>query len=123
MKYTEEDIWTSAVCPRCGKLLQVSELEDYSFQCLDCDEDFYGIEVREWNSDLFEFSPHVPADFYNNYSKELHAICDDACAVFLGVDDSDPDDVILDIGWTEIPSSNTIHYVVNELLKLLNNRK
>ena len=33
-------------CPRCGNLLYSSQLVDeYKYQCLDCDEDFYSFEV------------------------------------------------------------------------------
>ena len=34
------------VCPRCGFPVVRSDLEDYDFQCVNCDEDFYRFEVR-----------------------------------------------------------------------------
>lgn len=34
-------------CPRCGKELEPSDLEDYAYQCKDCDEDFFEFEVDE----------------------------------------------------------------------------
>ena len=33
------------VCPRCGRALNFSDNPEYTFQCLDCDEDFYEFEA------------------------------------------------------------------------------
>ena len=35
------------VCPKCGKALNFSDNPEYTFQCLDCDEDFYSFEANE----------------------------------------------------------------------------
>lgn len=35
------------VCPHCGKPVVQSELPQYTWQCLDCDEDFYDFEFEE----------------------------------------------------------------------------
>lgn len=35
------------VCPKCGKALNFSDNPEYTFQCFDCDEDFYSFEARE----------------------------------------------------------------------------
>ena len=35
------------VCPRCGKALNFSDNPEYTFQCFDCDEDFYSFEAKE----------------------------------------------------------------------------
>ena len=35
------------VCPKCGKALNFSDNPEYTFQCLDCDEDFYSFEAKE----------------------------------------------------------------------------
>lgn len=48
------DFWEFAIypiekgkfCPHCGRALCKSELEDYSYQCLSCDEDFYEFETK-----------------------------------------------------------------------------
>lgn len=34
-----------AICPHCGWPMIESDLPEYDFQCLHCDEDFYGFEV------------------------------------------------------------------------------
>ena len=36
-------------CPRCGGPLYNSMIPEYTFQCLECDEDFYFIEVDTSN--------------------------------------------------------------------------
>lgn len=36
---------TRRFCPKCGRMLIKSRMKDYSFQCMNCDEDFYRIEV------------------------------------------------------------------------------
>ena len=35
-----------ATCPRCGYPLVRSDLEDYDFLCVNCDENYYSIEVK-----------------------------------------------------------------------------
>ena len=35
------------VCPKCGKALNFSDNPEYTFQCFDCDEDFYSFEAKE----------------------------------------------------------------------------
>ena len=35
------------VCPKCGRALNFSDNPEYTFQCLDCDEDFYAFEAKE----------------------------------------------------------------------------
>lgn len=35
------------LCPKCGKALNFSDNPEYTFQCLDCDEDFYAFEAKE----------------------------------------------------------------------------
>ena len=37
---------TTARCPRCGHVLYTSNNPEYTYQCLDCDEDFYQYEAR-----------------------------------------------------------------------------
>ncbi len=37
-------------CPKCGKPLKVSDNPEYSYECLDCDEDFYSFECDKEES-------------------------------------------------------------------------
>lgn len=40
------DCLTDSVCPKCGRRLYVSDLEDYEYVCTYCDENFYECEVK-----------------------------------------------------------------------------
>lgn len=35
-----------ARCPKCGKVMELSSLPHYAFQCTDCDEDYLFFEAR-----------------------------------------------------------------------------
>lgn len=35
------------VCPKCGRALNFSDNPEYTFECSDCDEDFYAFEAKE----------------------------------------------------------------------------
>lgn len=35
------------LCPKCGRALNFSPLSEYTFYCVDCDEDFYSFEAKE----------------------------------------------------------------------------
>ena len=41
-------------CPRCGKVLDASNLAEYVYQCKDCDEDFYAFEAANITVTLTE---------------------------------------------------------------------
>lgn len=45
---------TIYVCPKCGKALNFSDNPEYTFQCFDCDEDFYSFEAVEKEFDRIE---------------------------------------------------------------------
>lgn len=47
MKKQQNEIKVIRYCPHCGKKVTRSENPEYSWQCLDCDEDFYNFEVIE----------------------------------------------------------------------------
>ena len=34
-------------CPKCGRALNFSDNQEYTFQCFECDEDFYAFEAKE----------------------------------------------------------------------------
>ena len=43
----KENIKTKAICPRCGKELNISDIIDYSYFCENCDENFYICECEK----------------------------------------------------------------------------
>lgn len=42
------------VCPKCGRGLNFSNNPEYTFQCMDCDEDFYSFEAKEMEQPRME---------------------------------------------------------------------
>ena len=42
------------LCPKCGKALNFSDNPEYTFQCFDCDEDFYSFEAKEMEQHRME---------------------------------------------------------------------
>lgn len=41
-----KDCLTDAKCPKCGRNLYCSDLEEYEYVCTYCDENFYECEVK-----------------------------------------------------------------------------
>lgn len=37
---------TQKKCPKCGKYLYNSDIKSYEYVCYNCEENFYGIEVK-----------------------------------------------------------------------------
>lgn len=37
---------TECICIKCGQQLSESQISEYSFQCSECNEDFYSFEVQ-----------------------------------------------------------------------------
>ena len=42
------------LCPHCNRPLIPSEIKGYAWQCLECEEDFYNIEVQEFDRVAYE---------------------------------------------------------------------
>ena len=36
---------TTVRCSRCGSVVTISDLEEYTYQCKECEEDLYAIET------------------------------------------------------------------------------
>ena len=59
----------TVICPKCGKtLVTESAYRDYPLQCLNCDEDFYFMEV---NGDEYNTSVFLPLDKEDPRIQEL----------------------------------------------------
>ena len=73
---------TSTRCRRCGRVLEPSELPDYTWQCRDCDEDFYSFEAIQFTVQIEPVSSVTIKDFeeYNfniDWSKRRKIIVTD----------------------------------------------
>lgn len=80
-------------CPHCGKMVIPSSLEDYTFYCEDCDEDFYSFEVK---SSLKENNPIFVLNFIKtkNLRKAEKVLIDN------GIDEDEAETVLQAIGYT-----------------------
>ncbi len=113
---------TSAKCPKCGSAfnMRVSDNPNYAYQCMECDEDFYSIEIKETASDLWEFTFKEPSKNWFQKNKEtLKKITKKWGAIFLGLDDACPDNNLVDIGWKHNPFMGTVQGVTDEIIALL----
>lgn len=41
-----KELKTDKKCPRCGEVLYYSDLPDYDYVCIECEENFYEFEVK-----------------------------------------------------------------------------
>lgn len=54
---------TNCKCPRCGEILYTqTEYGDYSYQCQNCDEDFYDFEVTNTEGSEDTHNVFVPVE-------------------------------------------------------------
>lgn len=47
---------TNAICPKCANCCSTTDIPAYAFVCLECDENFYSIEVQNYSGERFEVS-------------------------------------------------------------------
>lgn len=45
LRLSGADPRTNAKCPKCGKILLMSDLPQYDYVCYECDENFYECEM------------------------------------------------------------------------------
>lgn len=108
---------TSAKCPKCGHYLYTSDLSNYAFVCLKCDENFYSVEIKENLSDIHEINIVIPIEDFKNHLPELQKIADKYDCRFLGFDDVAG---FMDIGWdNHFPSTTIIQSMLREIEKVL----
>lgn len=98
---------TNVKCPKCNRNLTLSIIKDYSFTCLNCEEDFYKMEVRPPEDDLFKLSIKVSKKAY--YRKKFEFIKDKFCYDFYDYDDEDK---IFIIGFIKIPSIKKLKQLI-----------
>lgn len=142
MERKKSDFFAASVrCPKCGKAMKmrVSDITDYAYQCLDCDEDFYSFEcpetVCDYQNGAEGFAPLYEITLYkqpvNWYKKHKH-ILDKLCAKFnvdyMACDDSSNknpdkeayiDEAFVDFGWKNAPNASIIQSFTDEIMKLI----
>ena len=96
----------NAKCPKCGKWLMLSPVNEYSLTCPYCDEDFYDNENLEICGDWFEIT--IVMDFYE-YKEMLESIKEnfkDVC--FSGYSIME----VCDIGFDHIPNNERVKDII-----------
>lgn len=111
----------SVQCPKCNKAIymRVSDITEYAYQCLKCDEDFYSIECHKTVSDLYEITLHGQTkEWFERNIKSLKVLCDKLEVSFLGCDTSGKETYI-DFGWKFPPSADTIQEFARNIKTIL----
>lgn len=66
----EEQLLTDACCKNCDNKLYISENIDYSYQCLECDENFYDFETNN-NKVWYENKEKENAKFLSSFNLNI----------------------------------------------------
>lgn len=100
---------TNGTCPKCGKQLYTSDVESYTFVCHECDENYYGIEVKKILGDWFEVSIVMTSNMFESNLDKIKKAFKDAC--FIGFDETcrEYGCGLCDIGFENIPSAERMH--------------
>lgn len=83
----EEQLLTDACCKNCSNKLYISENIDHSYQCLECDENFYDFETDVydvWYENKKKETAKFPSSFnlnieYDNDEKRVFIGSEDGC--------------------------------------------
>jgi len=116
-------ILSSAKCPKCGGMMDISDNQEYAFQCEHCDEDFYTIEVREaiLGLPLVKY-PCQEVDYYIADKAEFSAIMGKYGVVGYWIENLG-NGGMLGMTWPDFfPESESLQSLFEELDKLLPRR-
>lgn len=106
---TLRDLRTNVQCPRCKKVyhMTLSPIKDYSLTCEECDEDFYGIEIKEFLGEYFEIYINMTMEEYENIREELKDKFKNAS--FIGYDNEVK---VCDISYENIPEEKELKEII-----------
>lgn len=91
---------TNCICPKCGGYLQTSDLLGYPFVCRECDENFYSVEVMDYEDEYAEISVPCTQETFEKFRDDLLKSADASEADFVGYD---TEVQRTDIGWGYVP--------------------
>ena len=99
---------SNCLCPICRNQLFTSDIEEYPFLCITCDEYFYACDVKEISGDFAEISVEATTEELESHESKLQEAVESAEADFFGYDE-----VVgfIDIGWNEAPSAKKVHII------------
>lgn len=95
-------------CPKCKEWMLLSPVTDYSLYCENCDEDFYGIEIKEIYGDWFEVSIDMSIEEYKLMLDSIKEYFEDAC--FIGYDEMMG---VCDIGFDNVPDCERVKNIID----------
>jgi len=97
---------SSAICPKCGKLLRTNNAKSYNFYCHNCNGRFRSNSIKDSDDEYFRISIPATADEYDVHNEQLLEITekyDDGCG-------------LIDIGWEKAyPDYTTMHALLAEV--------
>lgn len=105
---------TNAICPKCGKLLHTTDIPEYAFVCLECDENFYSIEVQDYSGERFEVSAECTETMFSQNLETFQKLKPEPD--FIGYD---TEEHLADFGFSRILTSKEIIPLVQTLENLL----
>ena len=105
---------TNAICPKCGKLLRTTDIPEYAFVCLECDENFYSIEVQDYSGERFEVSAECTETMFSQNLEGFQKLKPEPD--FIGYD---TEEHLADFGFPRILTSEEIIPLVQTLENLL----
>lgn len=85
-KNKEEQLLTDICCKNCKNNLLISDNIDYSYQCENCDENYYGFETEEKEA-WYKDTSRKHLDLSSSFSLEL-AYNKDANLLYMGTENS-----------------------------------
>lgn len=104
---------SSAICPKCGKLLRTNNAKSYNFYCNNCSGRFRSNSIKDSDDELFRISIPATADEYEVHNEQLLEITEKYHCDFLGYDDGCG---LIDIGWEKAyPDYTTMHAFLAEV--------
>ena len=78
---------SSAICPKCGKLLRTNNAKSYNFYCHNCNGRFHSNSIKDSDDEYFRISIPATADEYDVHNEQLLEITEKYHCDFLGYDD------------------------------------
>ena len=74
---------SSAICPKCGKLLRTNNAKSYNFYCHNCNGRFRSNSIKDSDDEYFRISIPATADEYDVHNEQLLEITENIIVISL----------------------------------------
>lgn len=108
---------TNCICPKCHKKLWTSDLADYSFVCINCDENFFEIEAI-CPEEYVEIQFKVKHPLNIREIQKLEQVMEELHVDFFETDNTSS----IKLGWLQ-DNNYSLHNTVMRVNKILNSRR